>query len=215
MTVETGSTRPKRLTRAEAKARTRTLLLDSAAEVFAHKGFAGASVEEIAESAGFSIGALYSNFGSKEQLFLELLGTRSTHQVVAAARALEGASRTEDGPSLRGLGELLAKSADEDLVFASLQAEFWLYAVRNPEAMSTLVDQLRESHEVLEKLIDNALKQRGVHPSESVKPVATVAFALIQGLVQQRRIDAEAVPEELFEQALMWLFRGYVSSMMG
>ncbi|WP_406205631.1 TetR family transcriptional regulator [Streptomyces decoyicus] len=57
--------RAKRLTRAEAKARTRELPLDAAAETFARKGYDGASVEEIADSAGYSIGALYFNFGGK------------------------------------------------------------------------------------------------------------------------------------------------------
>ena len=65
--------KPRRLTRAEAKARTRRRLLDAAARTFARKGYAGASVEEIAEAAGYSIGALYSNFGGKEELFLELM----------------------------------------------------------------------------------------------------------------------------------------------
>ena len=69
--------RRQRLTRAEAKARTRQQLLDAAARTFARKGYAGASVEEIAESAGYSTGALYSNFASKEQLFLELMSARA------------------------------------------------------------------------------------------------------------------------------------------
>ena len=54
-----------RLSKAEAKARTRELLLSAAARTFAKKGFAGASVDEIAEAAGYTVGALYSNFGSK------------------------------------------------------------------------------------------------------------------------------------------------------
>src|ERR1035438_2954546 len=72
---------PRRLTRAETRARTREQLLDAAAFVFARKGFAGASVEEIAESAGYSTGALYSNFESKEQLFLELLSARRSRGI--------------------------------------------------------------------------------------------------------------------------------------
>ncbi|MFG2961204.1 TetR/AcrR family transcriptional regulator [Streptomyces sp. NPDC048291] len=70
--------RPKRLTGAESKARTPELLLDVAAETVAQKGYAGASVEEIAESAGYSIGALHSNFGGKQELSLELLRSRAT-----------------------------------------------------------------------------------------------------------------------------------------
>ena len=77
--------RRRRLTRAEAKNRTRQLLLDAAAQVFARKGFAGASVEEIAEAAGYSIGAVYSNFGSKEQLFLELSAAYRSDLIAQAA----------------------------------------------------------------------------------------------------------------------------------
>ena len=67
---------PRRLTRVEDQGEDSLELPDVAAVVFARKGFAGASVEEIAESAGYSTGALYSNFESKEQLFLELLSAR-------------------------------------------------------------------------------------------------------------------------------------------
>ena len=66
-----------RLSKAEAKARTRELLLSAAARTFARKGFAGASVDEIAEAAGYTVGALYSNFGSKERLFVELMRSRA------------------------------------------------------------------------------------------------------------------------------------------
>src|SRR5437764_15482063 len=62
-----------RLTREQSRANTREKLLAAARSVFARSGFHGASVEEIASEAGFSTGALYSNFDSKEDLFLELM----------------------------------------------------------------------------------------------------------------------------------------------
>jgi AcrR family transcriptional regulator len=89
----------RRLTRAEAKARTRQLLLEAAASVFASKGFAGASVEEIAEAAGFSIGAVYSNFGSKEELFLELSQAYRSDLIAEAAALVRGhRPRAEEAP---------------------------------------------------------------------------------------------------------------------
>jgi AcrR family transcriptional regulator len=66
----------KRLSSAEKKAATRAALLEAAARVFGRGGFYGASVEEIAEEAGFSRGAVYSNFESKEDLFMTLLEER-------------------------------------------------------------------------------------------------------------------------------------------
>lgn len=60
----------RRLTREESQAQTRGRLLDAARTVFAGRGYHGASVEEIAEEAGYSKGAVYSNFESKEEIFL-------------------------------------------------------------------------------------------------------------------------------------------------
>lgn len=62
-----------RLTREQSQARTRARLLESARELVAKEGYEGASIERIAEEAGYSKGAFYSNFGSKEELFLDLL----------------------------------------------------------------------------------------------------------------------------------------------
>ena len=124
--------RRQRLTRAEAKARTREKLLDAAARIFARKGYAGASVEEIAESAGYSISALYSNFASKERLFLELMSARASRRVTAVTEILEDA-----GDPIEALAQLLERTADHnrDTDLMALRAEFWLYAVRNPETM--------------------------------------------------------------------------------
>jgi AcrR family transcriptional regulator len=199
--------RPKRLTRAEARARTRALLLEAAAEVFAQRGFAGASVDAIAERAGFSIGAVYSNFGSKEGLFLELLGTRAVGRVSAAAHMVKS-RRKDPGSQGGGLGQVLVGGADRDGLDASLRAEFWLYAVRNPHVMSTMADQLRDAYTALERLIEGVLKRRGAYNGQSVAPIATVIFALGQGLSQLRWIDGDRVSDELLDEALAWLFTG-------
>lgn len=203
MTGDPSTSRPRRLTRVEAKARTRELLLEAAAETFARKGFAGASVEEIAQNAGFSIGALYSNFGGKEQLFLELLATGGASGTVADAARLEG-----QGAGGGGLGKLVVDAADTNIDYESLQAEFWLYAVRNPEAMELLAARRRETRERLARHIEMVLSRRGARVDEPATAIATVVFAMFQGLVRQRRVDPASVPEELFEQAVDWLFTG-------
>src|ERR1700679_1206067 len=73
-TALAGSAAPsQRLTREQSKANTRERLLAAARSAFASSRFHGASVEEIASRAGFSTGALYSNFDAQEDLFLELM----------------------------------------------------------------------------------------------------------------------------------------------
>ena len=201
----------RRLTRAEAKARTRALLLDAAAREFAAHGYAGASVDRIAEAAGFSAGALYANFASKEALFLELLAARGTDRLSRAAQALAGQPRNQPldlAAVAAQLGTLLVEVADKEMDFAPLQAEFWLYAVRHPEALARLAEQTREPRAELVRLVAVGLTGVGARPEVPAESVATVIQALFGGLVRQRRINPDAVPPELFSQALTWLFTG-------
>ncbi len=81
-----------RLTREENRALTRAKLLASAREVVAREGYESASIDRIAEEAGFSKGAFYSNFSSKEEIFLELLETHSMRDVTEIAALLKGVS---------------------------------------------------------------------------------------------------------------------------
>ena len=189
-----------RLTRAEAKARTRERLLDAAARVFAQKGLAGASVDEIAEAAGYSIGAVYSNFGGKEQLFVELLQERANDRVNRAAEIIAEAEPAAAGGAL---GRLLVEVADKDADFAPLQAEFWLYAVRNPELMETYAERMREPRRLLTDLV-----ARSVPDADRAGELSSIVIALFQGLVRMRRVDPDSVPDELFGRALRWLFTG-------
>ena len=189
-----------RLTRAEAKARTRELLLDAAARVFAQKGLAGASVDEIAAAAGYSIGAVYSNFGSKEQLFVELLKERANDRVT---QATEIAADAEPAEAQRAFSRLLVEVADKDVDFAPLQAEFWLYAVRNPELMEAYAERMREPRDLLTQLV-----ARSVPDPERAGELSAIVIALFQGLVRMRRVDPDSVPDELFGRALRWLFTG-------
>jgi AcrR family transcriptional regulator len=189
-----------RLTRAEAKARTRERLLDAAARVFAQKGLAGASVDEIAEAAGYSIGAVYSNFGGKEQLFVELLKERPNDRVTQATAI---AADAEPAQAQRAFSRLLVEVADKDVDFAPLQAEFWLYAVRNPELMEAYAERMREPRDLLTQLV-----ARSVPDPERAGELSAIVIALFQGLVRMRRVDPDSVPDELFGRALRWLFTG-------
>lgn len=198
-----------RLSKAEAKARTRELLLSAAARTFARKGFAGASVDEIAEAAGYTVGALYSNFGSKERLFVELMRSRASDRINEVLQIMSDGDL--DGRRLQAIGQLLVNIADKDVDFVPLQAEFWLYAVRHREEMRELaLPHLQQ--DAMRPMIENALRRHGRDQDVSADDVSTVVRALCQGLVRQRRINPDSVPEELFGQALHWLFTGIEAS---
>jgi len=205
--MDSNDSPPRRLTRAETKARTRTLLLDAAAQEFARKGFAGASVDDIAERAGFSVGALYSNFAKKEDLFLELLAGRSGHQLAEAAQIVADQDSSVQ-ERRQALGRLLVAAADKDVDLAPLQAEFWLYAVRRPEIQEQLSSQFRTTRDTLAESLAAWARDRGRPGDLPLDALSTVVLALFQGLVQLRRTDPALVPESLYGTALGWLLTG-------
>src|SRR2546430_12879072 len=90
----------KRLSRNERKAQTRAELIDAAARVFARRGYHGTTVDDVAEEAGFTKGAFYSNFESKEDVFVELVADRGRNWTLAVARAHQGG-----GPVPQRLGQ--------------------------------------------------------------------------------------------------------------
>ena len=115
--------------RAERAARTRTDLVAAARRVFAEKGYEGASVQDVAAEAGFTKGAVYANFGGKEEL------------LVAVARELadEDVARLQARPD-RDLREALTEDGDDaaSLARTLLQLEVYTYAVRHPDSRGAL-----------------------------------------------------------------------------
>ena len=119
-----------RLSRAEQTERNRAALLASARRVFLERGYHGASVDQIADAAGFSTGVVYSQFGGKADLFLALLEARIAERAAGNARAVEGLAGDA------GLSRLLAHAASVDRAepeWGLLVIEFRVHAARDPE----------------------------------------------------------------------------------
>lgn len=200
--------KPRRLTRAESKEQTRRRLLDAAAQVFAHRGYTAASVEEIAESAGYSVGAVYSNFSNKEQLFEALMIDRAVDRMSEVAQAIRDA-KSEAGDPLRALGAMLIAMADKEIDVAVLRTEFWLHAVRNPELMRIEAASSAKTLESVRGILTDMLDRHGVDVGAiNIDDFATTTLALFGGLIRQRRIEPERVTEEMFGQALRWQIAG-------
>lgn len=175
-----------RLTRAESQARTRAQLLEAAAEVFARRGFHAASVEEVAEEAGYSKGAVYSNFSSKDELFLAVLQERRRQQVAFLDRFTEPQALDD---------EMLDRIPSLDwweLKWCMLTFEFWLYALRNPavgERLAELNEQFRS--QLAPHLAHFA--PDGIAPGQ----LASAALAMYQGLALQRHLDPDSVEPDI------------------
>src|ERR1700690_2612439 len=119
-----------RLTRAEQAGRNRALLLAAARTVFLERGYPGASVEQIADEAGFSTGVVYSQFGGKAELFLALLEARIAERAAGNSRAVEGLAGDQ------GIARLLEHAASTDRAepeWGLLVIEFRVHAARDPK----------------------------------------------------------------------------------
>jgi AcrR family transcriptional regulator len=120
---------------------TRNLLLSAAEQVFARVGYEKAQVEEIAEAAGFSKGALYAHFKSKEELFLALYETKTDSSLAKLRHALDSApTRDEKIDTFRSFYLNLSKEKDWALIILEVK----LFSRRHPEVRERLrqIDEL-------------------------------------------------------------------------
>jgi AcrR family transcriptional regulator len=173
---------------------TRQTLIEAAAEVFAQKGFYGASLEEIGEVAGFSRGAIYSNFGSKEELLLGVLDHYMDIQLDAVLTAMEGTGRADpvaDAVAATGAWESANRFTPS---WPTLALELRLAALRNPEVRKRLADFERKSGEKVARLIEEEWAHRGARPRISARDFADLSRAAIEGLTQLASIDEEDSP---------------------
>lgn len=145
---------------------TRQKLLEAAAQVFAEVGMDAASVEAVCERAGFTRGAFYSNFESKDELFLELAGHVANERVAAVRErvaSLESASDPDDVPEnvLGILGEVLDVT-NEDRLGVLLLSEIRIHALRSPELAAAYLAQDEEMLEGVAQIIDDVAVTRGL-----------------------------------------------------
>jgi AcrR family transcriptional regulator len=191
----------RRLTRAEAKARTRARLLDAACEVFAEKGFAAASVDEIAERAGFTIGALYAHFDNKEALFLAALEQHYNHDLEVIQKLCASANRFPDG--LDAVTRFV--DTEEHRRWWLLSVECWLQAMRNEAIRDRLAALEARCRNGIADIVTREFADAGVS-SRRAHEFAAMAMGLTRGLVMQRQLDPDAVDERLLLDALVRLF---------
>jgi AcrR family transcriptional regulator len=179
--------------RDEQRGRTRADLLDAAARVFAAQGYHAASVDQVAEAAGYTKGAVYSNFSSKEQLFLELLD-RQVDQAIGVLEQLVSEAEPEDRAGLFAQRHDRITVLDRDWFL--LEAEFLLYAARNPQVRDRVAVRQQRTHERVAALARRHLDDLGV--SEELLPSADAARILVataDGLTQAALADEEVAAD--------------------
>ena len=211
MTTPRGTAPFEALTPDRRRAMTRQHLLEAAAIVFARNGFHGATLDEVSATAGFTKGAVYSNFKSKDDLFLALLEDRTERQLAVVSDVLEagGHAAAEQFPLVSQLfrGELFW---DDD--FAMLYLEFVLYARRHPDAQEKLAESARRTRAMVQELIDAECTALGVTPKYASADIAAMSLALFGGLGLDRLVDPRSVSSETLDATLTFLFEALVEA---
>ena len=195
--------------RGERRLITRAHLLDAAERVFARDGLRGASVDTIALEAGYSTGALYSNFKGKEDLFLTLVEERIDPRLAKVYEALE-VDFADGAPPLEAARRFVAMLRHERDAFLLL-IDFWGQAVRDPKA----AERFAERHARLRAIIARLLNSAADRQNEATLPpeqLATILIALANGFAIERLANPDAVPDDLFGHAMGALLRGTRSS---
>jgi AcrR family transcriptional regulator len=192
------------------QAQTRAELLDAAARVFARRGYHGATLDEIAAEAGFTSGAVYSNFKGKEELFLALTD-QEIEQRLEDFRAVGEAADTPGGTQ-EAASERFAKFVREDPDWPLLYFEFWAYAARNPGLRKEFSKRRRSIQKTLAEMIERQCAEAGVRLPIAPEHVAVALGALIDGLAFERVIDPDSISDELFGLLISRVLSGLVGS---
>jgi AcrR family transcriptional regulator len=195
----------KRLTRDEQKAQTRARLLAAARKIFARRGYHGASVEDVAEEAGYSTGALYSNFAGKEDLLLALFEDHAATQV-RDYNEIFARGETLDEEARGGADRWMAYLREQPDYFP-LFIEFWSCAVRDPKLRRRFAPGFGAFRLAMARLIEEGAAERGIElPADFAERFGTVINALGNGIALEKYVDPEAVPDDLFGWALAVIF---------
>jgi AcrR family transcriptional regulator len=199
--------RPKRLTRKQKQAETRSRLLDAGERVFLRRGLQGSSVEEIAAEAGYTRGAFYSNFKGKDELFVELLHARvydryaelatdsaaqpgtPREQLRWGAEQLRGIQKDEKGSWLFRLWLECLTQAARDEEFRKLAATFW-----------------SGNRVLVGGQVAATFKEAGRKTPLPPDQLATAMIALDVGLAVQHLVDPDAVSLDVYVPLFDLLF---------
>lgn len=192
--------RPLRLTRAEQQAQTRERLLAAAERVFARHGYGGASIDLISAEAGYSKGAIYSNFESKEAIFLELAAAYMARSMANLEQALDVAPEKLSAALSHWLA---AYQTDNDCLL--LVTELQLQARRNPafaDRYYALQDQQTRS---LANSLKRYFKASGARLPMNAVDLAGALIAVAHGVCLQRPPSESDAPGKVIEAMMKLL----------
>jgi AcrR family transcriptional regulator len=174
----------------DRRAPTHARLVEAATKVVARRGFHAATVDEIAEEAGFSVGALYSNFDGKDDVFLAVF---DGHMRWYDQRLAEAANTADPTRAFQDWMDALMEDPEQLLIFI----EFWAYAVRRPKLRRSFAARMAEIRSEMAAALEQRARTTGNDLQIPAETLAVVLLATVRGLAIEKLADAGAVDDSV------------------
>jgi AcrR family transcriptional regulator len=179
-------------------------LFEAAATVFEEQGIGGASIEVIAAAAGFTRGAFYSNFKSKDELIIAML---EDHVEQSIRRNLDLLARHQNLSDFIDALKTMDRSRQDPLGRSPLlHMEMILFVARAEKRRPELAKRLRARRELIAEIVETTLKNSG-KTARNPEWTAAIVLALEDGFRLHRLIDPETTPPDSFLRAISDLQR--------
>jgi AcrR family transcriptional regulator len=204
MAVE--AARPPRRNRAEKKAQTRSEIVAAARGVFLKRGFHAASLDEIAEEAGFTKGAVYSNFAGKDDLFLAVLEEHYEART-AMYRSLVPRQKSAEA-TWRAVARFMLQAYEDEPAWWPLVSEFTSHAADDPSLRERLQSARDRFIDAVAELIKAVGERHQLTFTLPAKEIARGSGALLRGMVLEWRVDPRAMQPAAFEEMHAAYMRG-------
>jgi len=203
--------------RSDSQAETREALLAVAEKRFVERGYDATTLAEIAAAAGYTKGAVYSNFASKAALFQEVWSLRERRRLPDLVAALGEGDGIED--RLRMVQDWLVDFAVEDQAWWRAATEYLVDGLATAEGQRDNRDRHRDSRAMATVLFEQELRASGVGlpenwADEEGRILAEALIALFYGLALTRSIDP-AIPVQVYGDALRFLVTGMLAQLPG
>src|SRR5690242_18728785 len=194
-----------RLLRAERKERTKSELVDAARTVFLRRGFHRASLDEIAEEAGYTKGAVYSNFEGKDDLFLAAFEDHFRRRAEVYAEVIFDQEDIED--SYRSVARIWRDSNEREPEWARLLTEFLIHASRDESLRAAVLEVRERGLERIAHMVDALAAQHGVEFTLPTIDMTRGSGALNRGLAIEQLLNPD-LSGEMFEEMHLAYMRG-------
>jgi len=192
-------------TRAERQAQTREDLIDAAEELFTANGFHATSLDAVAIAAGYTKGAVYSNFSSKEDLFFAVYERRVARHEAHVAELFADPSDAREAilRVIEAVGDLRRRRQDG---WMAVFLEFWTHVLRHPEHRARFGEAHRRAVEPFRVALEQFAEQRGITLAIPADQLATSLFAMENGIGLERLTDPDVVDADLPVRLLELIF---------